>query len=62
MFSGDKVTMAAGGIPDGKTTMKYLSGFVGFFIKPAIIVKAAKLILSKGETVVEPRHRGRVRR
>jgi CubicO group peptidase (beta-lactamase class C family) len=62
MFSGDKVTMSAGGIPDGKTTMKYLSGFVGFFIKPAIIVKAAKLILSKGETVVEPRHKGRLRR
>jgi CubicO group peptidase (beta-lactamase class C family) len=62
MFSGDKVTVYPGGVPDGESTMIYLSGFVGFFVKPAIVVKAARLLLSKGKKAVEPKHTGRLRK
>lgn len=62
VFSGDMVTLVTGGIPDGKSTMKYLAGFVGFFIKSVIVVKAAKFILSKGESAVEPKQKGRLKK
>ncbi len=59
VFSGDRVTIYPAGVPDGESTMKFLSGFVEFFVKPAVVVKAAKLVLSKSERIVEPKHIGR---
>ena len=58
VFSGDKVAVYPGGVPDGESTMKYLAGFVGYFVKPDIVVKGAKMLLAKGRKAVEPRHRG----
>ena len=59
VFSGDKVAIYPGGVPDGESTIKYLSGFVGFFAKSEVVAKAAKLVLSKGEKIVEPKHTGK---
>ncbi len=60
VFSGDKVTVIPLSLPDAKSTMDYLSGFVGFFVKPEPVVKAARFILSKADHIIEPKHRGKI--
>lgn len=62
VFSGDKVVIYPEGVPSGQSTMQYLSGFVGSVVKSEAVVKAAQLIFSKGEKVVELKHIGRVRK
>lgn len=60
VFSGDRVTIYPAGIPDGESAMKYLSGFVEFFVTPPVVAKAVKLVLSKGDKIIEPTHIGRL--
>lgn len=60
VFSGEKVEIYPSGVPDGETTMEFLSDAIGFFIKSRVVVKAAKMVLSKGEVLVEPKHTGRI--
>ncbi|NLX93148.1 MAG: hypothetical protein GXZ02_04680, partial [Clostridiales bacterium] len=62
VFGGDKVVIYPEGVPSGQSTMQYLSGFVGSVVKSEAVVKAAQLIFSKGEKVVELKHIGRVRK
>ncbi|HOO25331.1 MAG TPA: serine hydrolase [Clostridiales bacterium] len=60
-FSEDKIIVHMEGVPDGETTMKYLSDFVGYFVKPKLLVEGAKWVLSKGAFTVEPKRRGRLK-
>jgi hypothetical protein len=42
--------------------MKYLAGFVTFFVKPGLVAEAAQIVLSKADRFIEPRHRGRIKK
>ena len=61
VFSGDKVAIYPSGTPDGESAMKYLSGFIDSFVKSEMVIKAAELVLSKSEEIMEPRHKGRLK-
>jgi hypothetical protein len=61
VFSEDKVTVIPGSTPDAASMMKYLSGFAVYFVKPGLVIKAAQIILSKGDRFLESKHRGRMK-
>jgi hypothetical protein len=61
VFSDNKLLVYPGGVPSGETTMEYLAGFVGYFVKPKIVAKAATAVISKCEKIVEPIHIGGVK-
>jgi len=61
VFSGGKVSIYPSSQPDAKSEMEYIAGFVDFFVKPEPVVKAAKIILSKADKVIEPRHTGKIK-
>jgi len=62
IFSGNKVTLIPGSTPDATSMMKYLAGFVTFFVKPGLVAEAAQIVLSKADRFIEPRHRGRIKK
>lgn len=60
-IDGDKISVHMGSVPDGEDTMKYLADFVGYFVKPKLLVAGAKWVLSKGAFTVEPKKRARLK-
>ncbi len=60
-FSGDKLSVHVGSVPDGDATMKYLADFVGYFVKPKLLVAGAKWVLSKGAFTIEPHKKAKIK-
>ncbi len=61
VFSGDKVTLIPSSVPDIKSMMDYLSEKVTFFIKEPAVAKAAQIVLSKADKIIEPMHKGKIK-
>lgn len=61
VFSGDKVALIPSSEPDMKSMMDYLSEKVAFFIKEPAVVKAAQIVLSRVDKIIEPTHKGKIK-
>jgi CubicO group peptidase (beta-lactamase class C family) len=62
VFEGDKVTVVPSSIPDAKSMMDFIAQKVPFYVKEQMAVKAAQVVLSKADRLLETKQKGKIKK